>query len=406
MSAFSTIQLGRLLLTELPQNPVSESLSFLTMSTSGRLVHITGQEFLQASSIAKLAALQDDLEGAVAYGVLVPVIFGDKSDRNGYYLLYGATNTLTNWNGETILVDWTADIQYVGRDNEIDLETRASGPLTVQNSFTLTGVSWTAPPIGHYGFWSGNVVPSKISRVGADGTVVVWYGLPLQNTYRWGCAVATYPGGRARVLNLNIERSGVNVALGQGVWELQNSLVRIRPLASGGVIEVASYSGGAFQAKSWDVTVGGTSLGVANSATVLRNDYESSVVRLLWDLNPGRVTVDLTLRRGSRFVELYIESGVAAIFKVVRAAAEAGTSATGTVTATSNDSAGNRYTVGSAHSFTADTTNGGISLSTTAMDVYIGCVIGGSGAATGDAATDLLAAYAGRRSEYVQAVRR
>jgi hypothetical protein len=403
---FSTIQLGRLALTELPQNPATEALSSLTMATSGRLLHLIGQEFLQTSSIAKLAAMQDDLEGGVAYGALIPVTFGDKVDRNGYYLLYGATNSLANWNNETIVNDWTADIQYVGRDTEVDLESRVSGPLTVQNSFSLTGVTWNAPPIGHYGFWSGSTTPSLISRTGADGVVKVWDGLALQNTYRWGCPVGSYAGGRARILSSGIERSGVNVVLTQGAWEVQNSLVRVRPLPGGGVIEVASYSGGAFQPKAWDVQIGGVSLGAMDSATVLRNDYECAVIRLLRDTNPGRVTVDLTIRRGSRFVELYVQTAVGAIIKVVRATAEAGTSATGTVTATSNDSAGNRYTVGSAHAFTADTTNGGISLAATAMDAYIGCVIGGSGAATGDAAADLLAQYAGRRSEYVQAVRR
>lgn len=406
MTGFSTIQLGRLALTELPQNPASEAQSALTMDTSGRLLHLVGQELLQTSSIANLAAIQDDAQGGVKEGLLIPVTFGDKVNLNGYYLFYGVTHSVANWNNETILTDWTADIQYVGRENEVDLESRVSGPLTVQNSFTLTGVSWCAPPIGHYGFVSGNSAPTLISRTGAEGVVKVWYGLQLLTTYRWGCAVANYPGGRARILNLGIERTGVNVAVTQGSWELQNSLVRVRPLTSGGVIEVASYSGSAWQPKSWDITLGGTSLGVATSAKILRNDYEACSVRLLWDLNPGRITVDLTLRRGSRFVEVYVQTAVSATMKIVRASAEAGTSATGTVTATSNDSAGNRYTIGSAHTFTPDAANGGISLTATAMDAYIGCVIGGSGAVAGDAATDLLAAYGGRRSEFVWAVRR
>lgn len=409
--SFSTVQLGRLALTELPQNPASESLSALTMTTSGRLLHVAGQEFLQGAGLPKMLAMQDDLQGMVDYsganGAFIPVTFGDKYSRNGYYLPYGANNSEVDWNKETITNDWSMDLRRIGSDQELDLESRMSGPQTVNNGFTLTGVLWNAPPVGHYGFWSGANTPSLVSRTGADGVVKVWSGLPLQNTYRWGCPVASYAGGRARVLNNGIERAGVSFSPTQGLWELQNSLVRVRPLASGGVIEVASYSGGAWQAKAWDITVGGTSLGVVTSASVIRNDYEVCVVKLLKDMSPGRVTVDLTIRRGSRFVELYVQAEVAATLKVVRATTETGTSATGTVTASANDSAGNRYTVGSAHTFTADTTNGGLSVAAaTTLDAYIGCVIAGSGAAAGDAATDLLAQYAGRRSEYVQAVRR
>jgi hypothetical protein len=404
---FSTVQIGRLVLTELPKNPASEALSALTMANSGRLLHVSGQEFLQAAGLPKMLALQDDLEGMVKTPAPIPVVFGDKTSRNGYYLPYGASNSEANWNGETIINDWSVDLQRIGADTEVDFESRVSGAQTVNNSFTLTGVLWNAPPVGHYGFWSGTVAPPAVTRTGPDGALTVWTGLPLQNTYRWGCAVANYSLGRARVLNNSIERAGITFSPTQGLWELQNSLVRVRPLSSGGVIEVASYSGGAWQAKAWDITAAGTSLGVVDSATVLWNDYEGATVRLLKDTNPGRILVDLTLRRGSRFVEVYIQAEVAATLKIVRASAEGGSSATGTVTATSNDTAGNKYSIGSAHTFTADTTNGGISVATaTTMDAYIGCVIGGTGAATGDAATDLLAQYAGRRSEYVQAVRR
>lgn len=206
--SFSTVQLGRVALTELPQNPASESLSALTEATSGRLLHVVGQELLQTAGLPKMLAIQDDLEGMVAYNTLVPVTFGDKVSRNGYYLPYGASNSETNWNGETVLNDWTVDLQRIGSDQEVDFESRVSGAQTVNNSFLLAGVLWNAPPVGHYGFWSGATAPPAVTRTGTDGAVKVWTGLPLQNTYRWGCAVGSYAGGRARVLNNGIERAG------------------------------------------------------------------------------------------------------------------------------------------------------------------------------------------------------
>jgi hypothetical protein len=408
--ALSTVQLGRLALKELPQNQAGEQSSALAMSSSGRLLHIVGQEAYPLSTVAQMSALHDDLQGLVAGSYLIPVSFGDKADRNGYYTVYAAQSGLQNWTGEAITDDWAVDLQRVGSQLEVDLESRVTGPQTVSNSFALTGVLWNSPPAGHFGFWSGATAPSAVSRASADGVnQLVWTGLPLQSTYRWGCAVASYGNGRARFLDDNgIERSGIDFSIGNtALWTLSNGLVRVQPGTSGNVLDVSCWSAGAWQVKAWDLLAGATALSSWSSVSVLRNDYEVVIVRLLKDGAPGRTLIDLTLRRGSRFVEIYINAQIAATLKVVRHSAEAGTSATGTVTATANDAAGNRYTVGSAHGFTADTANGGLSLAaTTTLDAYVGAVVGGGGAASGDAAADLLAQYAGRRGEYVQAVRR
>lgn len=408
--SFSTVQVGRLALKELPQNPVTEQSSQLMMSTQGRLLHVVGQEAYPLSTVGQMAALHDDLQGLVAGAYLIPVTFGDKADRNGYYVVYTAQSGLQNWNGEAITDDWAADLQRVGSQLEVDLESRVTGPQTVNNSFALTGVLWNSPPGGHGMFWSGVTTPSAVTRTSADGVnQVVWTGLPLQNTYRWGCQVTAYGNGRARFQDDNsIERSGTNFSLGNpALWTLSNGLVRVQPGTSGNTIDVAAWTGGAWQIKAWDLTYGGVSLGSWSSAGLLRNDYETVILRLVKDLNPGRTLIDLTLRRGSRFVEIYINAETSTTLKVVRHSAEAGTSATGTVTATANDGAGNKYSVGSAHTFTADVANGGLSLAaTTTLDAYIGAVVSGTGAVAGDAATDLLAQYAGRRGEYVQAVRR
>jgi hypothetical protein len=188
-------------------------------------------------------------------------------------------------------------------------------------------------------------------------------------------------------------------------WTFGNALMNISPLSSGGVLNVSSYTSGSYQAKAWDLQVGGSSLGAPISVKLLYNEYELGVVRMLWSLPVGRVTADLTLRRGSRLVELYLQTETSSTIKVVRGSAEAGTAALTYVSASANDSAGNRYIVGSAKSDITDVTNGGISTSAaTAMDVFIGVVAGGSGAVVGDRAADLFAQYLGYPAEQVTGV--
>jgi len=408
--AFSTVQIGRLSLTELPQNTATEQSSGQSLASSGQILHVTGQEAYPIFPLARMSALHDDLQGLVAAQTLLPVLFGDKTDRNGYYILSGAQSALRNWTGEAVTDDWQADLRRVGSQLEIDLESRVTGPQSVNNSFGLTGILWNSPPGGHYAFWSGATAPASISRSCADGPAQRTYlSLPLQNTYRWGCPVASYANGRARFADDNaIERSGTGFSLGNPAsWTLSNGLVRVQPGTSGNTLDVACWSSGAWQVKAWDLLSGGASLAGWSSAGLLRNDYEAVVLRLLKDNAPGRTLIDLTLRRGARFVEVYINAETAAALKAVRHSAETGSAATGVVSASANDAAGNQYCVGSAHTFTADTVNGGLSVaSSTTLDVWIGAAVGGSGAVGGDTPGDLVAQYVGRRGEYVQAVRR
>jgi hypothetical protein len=64
------------------------------------------------------------------------------------------------------------------------------------------------------------------------------------------------------------------------------------------------------------------------------------------------------------------------------------------VVATSNDAQGNKVVVGSARSFTGMTSQGGLNKAAAVkLDFYIGAVVGGSGAPSGDAASTLNAHY-------------
>lgn len=417
MTQFGTVSLGRNLLVEMPMNPGSETAQAPSSSTpTGRTLTLTGQESNPsansvATSSAQLAATRADLDGLV--NAFLPVSFTDKPGLNGYYIVQDVSTDYIDWNGEMRTVDWKVDLQRVGTDQEVDIESRLTGGVR-NNSFSSSGVRWHAPSINHYGYFTaqGNT-PSVVTRTGQDGAMSVYLGLPLTGSVipRWGCAVSDYLRGRARFLDNNgLERAGILFANGSpSSWTLSNALVNVTPLTSGGVLNVASYSSGAFQTKNWNLTYNGSTLGPATTISLLRNEPEIVVVRLMWWLSavPSRVTADLTLRRGSRFLELYVQSQVAATLKVVLSTPEAGTAPGGYVTASANDGAGNRYIVGSALANTLDVTNGGVSAAAAvSLDALVGAVVGGSGAVNGDKAADLYAQYLAAPSELVQGIRR
>lgn len=413
MTTFGTIQVGRLTLTELPQQAVAPASAAPSSTTpTGRTLQILGEESLPAYTpltLAQLQARQADILGLT--GAFVPVVFTDKSDLNGYYTVTDASVSQVNWNGETSTVGWTIDLMRIGTDTEVDIESRLTGG-TRTNSFSATGVRWHAPAQAAYAYFSasGNS-PSVVSRTGSEGALSVYTTLPTPAIPRWGCAVGSYLGARARFVDANqLERTGIQFQTTAAGWTLHNTLVRVSPLVVGtGVLSIDAWTGGAWQTKNWDLLYAGTSLGQPLTVSVLRNEPEIVVIRLLWNTTSGRVTADLTLRRGSRFVEFYVQAQNSGTIKIVRGTAEAGTNGGSGeyVAATANDGSGNKYIVGSAKTNTQDLANGGISLAATlSLDAFVGVIAGGSGAISGDAGSDLYAQYLGAPAELVQGVRR
>jgi hypothetical protein len=121
-------------------------------------------------------------------------------------------------------------------------------------------------------------------------------------------------------------------------------------------------SAAAVQVDDWD------------GATLLRNDPEMVILRLTKALNPGRATLDLTLRRGSRIIEGYLQRGTADTLSVRLNTAEtyADTSAQGYLTASADDGDGNRFACGSARTFTAVAGGGVQKAATTSLDFWLG----------------------------------
>lgn len=339
-------------------------------------------------------------------GALVPLRWGVKCARDGYYTVTGSSSTLTDLRASGT-ADWSLTLTRYGSDGEVDLESRLTGAVRA-NDFSLTGERWHAPAIGAYAYYTGSTSPSSMTRDGEDGTITVYRGVPSGVSPRWGCAAGDYLAGRVRIRAgfPGREVSGLDVQLDPDAWELSNGLVRARRLFTAASLEVGSYTGGAWRPKGWQVDIGSGAITSFDAASVLRNDPECAIVRLTYSRDPSRATVDLTLRRGSRVVEVYAQRGSSGAVSVYLAAAETMTDSTSYVVASAEDDDGNLAIAGSAKNFDAHDDGGVAVSSAAALDCWLGVVAGGSDAVDGDQATDLRDQYIGTLPEIVAAVRR
>lgn len=407
VSDWGTATIGRLVLRE------GFTLTAAMNGTTGRrTLTLTGEESSPPLTPGQVKCRQEDILGL--QGRILPVTFTHKSDHDGWYEVVDVDTSATNWTGEVVKFSWQVQAERIGPANGTDLESRLAGGGRA-NLYALAGERWHAPSASAYGYVTGTSAPSgSVARTLADGegTITVYRGIAANVHPRWGVALADYGRGRARFIqNLSLapatERTADNVAIPSAStsnWSLENGLMRVSPGASA-TLQVSAWDGSAWDRVDWNLSITASASGAITSwdaATLVRNDYEVVTVRLVKDRAPGRTVLDVSLRRGARFAETYVQTNVATTKSWYRAAAEAGTAPASAayVTATANDAAGNRYWIGSLGSpaFTAQLVQGGITKAAVlALDAALGSVVGGSGATAGNDAAVL-------RDHYVQAM--
>jgi len=399
----ATVQVGRLVLREDLTIPE-------TVDSSGvRTMKLTGQESIPRLSAATVAQRRSDLLGML--NAFVPVVFSTKALFNGYYRIVDCGGEIEDWGGGIVVFRWNMTLRREGTIAEIDIESRLSGAQTRVNDFGITGDRVHAPSGGAVAYWAGTSVPTVVDRASQDGTVRLYRALGLTVNPRWIIVPELYGVGRCRLIDVDgQERAGMRFSLPAGSWQLTNGIMNVTPGTGGATFTIGTWDSGVWTATSWIVQTGSPYVAITtfDTITVLRNDYETITLRFVKSFTTnGRLFVDVTVRRGSRVVELYCQNEYGTNMKVLRSVAAVGTQTAGYVTANANDADGNRYAVMSARTFTADTTIGGVEkLATPTLDVGIGVVLNGNTAVSGDTAADLYTQYLGMPTEVVQGVKR
>ena len=404
MTVWGNLQVGRLTLTEAPEAAGKVD------STNGWTVSVAGTE--ASAVLASQQAAKDRAEGLLAYsGATVPCTWADKAALNGWYTVSSPTTSETTWNDATI-IPWTTDLIRVGYDGEVEIESRLVGGDRLHSTSAAPEI-WHAPPIGADAYFVGATTPGSVTRASVDGPVTVYRALAAGVNPRWGVPSANYWHGAASVTVNGLLRVGLTAPDTPASWLLSNGIVQVGPRTSTGTLLVTSWLASAWgTTKVFDLKRGSTSLGAAQHVTILRNDSCECVIRLTWDNAPGRTTADLSLKRGARHVGIHLQQYATSGSLRVDDNGAGGTvsdqlSAAGYITSTTSDADGNRWVIGSTLACTAAGTFG-LTATTPALTLpaFIGCVYGGAGAVSGDAAADVGAQYLGQPTETERVIHR
>jgi hypothetical protein len=387
---WGTAQVGRLVLRE------GFNLSAaMNGSTGFRTLSLTGEESNPPLTTAELQRRGEDILGL--QGRLVPIVFSNKADHNGWYRITDVDTDATNWTGEVLKLTWTIEAERVGAEGSVDLESRTASVLRA-NNFSLTGERWHAPAASATGYYTGTSQPSgSVSRALADGgAITVYRGVPASVSPRWTSTLLAYQGGRARVLVAGVERVAEDVAVSASAsWELNNGVVRAQVGASA-TMAVAIWDGSVWDSAFWNVSIGGSAITSWDAVSVIRNDYELVTLRLMKNRAPGRAVLDLSVRRGAPFVDVALATDTSTTLGVGKATTEAATAATGYIRATAADAGGNYSVQGSPKTFQSNLVNGSISASAaTRLDAWVGYSLNGASAVAGNLPDQI-------RDQYIQ----
>lgn len=399
---YTDITIGRLTLRE-----TFEMNANISAGTDTRTIVLSGEESYPPLTLAQVKQRQEDILGL--QNRLVPIRFGTKSDHDGWYRITDVNTSVRDYQGSEVRAfGWGINAALIGPENAVDLESRLTGVARI-NDFGLTGEKWHGVPVGTRNYYGGT--STVVLRATTDGASArIFRSVAASANPRWSVPLATHEIGRCRVLVDGVERVATNVLDLTGTsWVLTNGLVSASTAPGGSAtFNIAHWDGTQWDSKAFNLGISSstspnTSWGYA---TILRNDYEMCTIRLIDDAVTSRRVADLTLRRGSRFVEGVLTSTSSALLAVWPATGEASTSpaSSGYVRATSNDAQGNRYVVGSARSFSALTASGGLAKSSvTRLDFFVGAEVAGSAAQSGDAAADLVSQYLTAMGEFTLA---
>ena len=358
---------------------------------------VSGQESNPPQPASFVRSIHHNLKSLA--GRIVPITFSDKTHLTGFYLVTDARSEFEDFaNGVIVKSDWELQCSKIGASADVEFETRLTFIGRLDN---LAGVQtpdfWHAPAGAASDYYTGSAVPAgTIARVSEDGPLTVFSGVPTDVPPRWTCSASGYLQGAARVLLDGYRYVGVTT-IPHETWTVSNGLVRLTPTATGVQVEAWSGSPGGWRSPSeWRFTVAGAQLTGTPEMTILQNDPEQVRIRLTYAGTPGRITVDLALRRGSRFVTGVMKRHSAATLGLQRSpSAVAVDTPTGGIRQTAADADGNRFVVGSSKTLTASGASATVSLAgTTVLDFFIGHAIGAAPQA-GDAFADLLAQYLG-----------
>lgn len=335
---------------------------------------------------------------------VVPVCWTSDTTQNGYYRVLGVSSP---WDLATSIDDrtvpafrWSAELELVAHNPVLEMVSVGAVRTNAHGIAAGDVRAFHCVPDEALGYSPG-AASLGVNTIAypTDGLLLRRYddGTPVSPHFfdarqHWFLSPTVYYGGGCTILTGTAgvvdwaEAPAYTVAgrttkIDPALWTIGSGLVQVSPGGTG----VLTFEWWDPTAEVWydkDFKLGGddTDFGTdASAVTVVRNHPDICTVRLTINSQAvtsvtDSVTADVTVRRGSRVVELYIrnESSITAKWQVRLATNEANSSMTGGRYATSNDADGNRYVLLCPVAFTDVTTGDGIALNAAATSGTFG----------------------------------
>ena len=389
---------------------------------------------VQCSSAAQMKAVRQNVLGLGEIDEpVVPVVFSDDSDFDGFYeVTSSSVDTAQEWVAQN-RVRWSVSLARLPDYALPQIEAQLFGgfranshaitptpelwfPNTVYNVAwsVSTGVSFAGPRTCADGTTVG--LFGRSSSTSAAERTVLRYAIAPANWYDGACRVEVSYGGTYYPV---VGRNPYSLLSSTG-WRITNGRLRVAPSSTAGRLDVSIYdtAGATWETTTFKLYTSSAASDIDSVLTfaVLKNAPDEVVVRVglresITGAAPStlRHTLDITLRRGAHHAEFYWTCDTGTTLGYVKPnSAIASTTLTGGIRATANDAAGNRYVIYTPRAKTNDLVNGGLYLTAAASSFpfAIGIEYGGSGASTYDAEAYMSAEYFGAYSGLFQVLGR
>ena len=387
----------------------------LTWKEQGNVTTVTGEHF--AGTTANAQVLRQQLLGYVGneYEKYVPVIWSADATRTGFYRVLDATVDTDAALLTAGKVPYTVKLERVRGYSYPLAECVLLGANRQNTNGFMTPTPFHVVPATWTGWDYGFVAVLAPKTRNISGSVPMSY-YESASLYKASVLVSAAPAdwytGAATIRT----GSPLNVVTGYQIvntpmnWEISTGMVRVTN-SSGGAdhfqVEWINTAGSAWSAKQ-GVTLGWAGFSALpsgttpSSVTVLRNSPEECSLRLTYPVYTGqssRLILDLTLRRGSRYVSGFLSSNNTQAWGIQFTNTPALTNSfyTGvSVRETAANGSGNQNVMVTATLPSTADVNAGAGHSalysngvTTAFDFMVGSVVGAGSAVAPDRWSDL-----------------
>lgn len=352
----NTFTIGRLSFTS-PRALAESSIPSDGKNSLERNISINGT--LVANSLADAKNIRDELISISNSNLIVPFTYEGDSTYGGYCQVDSADVNTQHLFGKG-LFKYSLNLRIKGRAGETSFESNLTGSL-LTNAHSYSSSNNYGPthalPVNAYNYAHGEA-PTTNSRATNNGTVYLFTDQNLRDAQaNWQVAPENYYKGAAQITVDNYVKNGYLTKDNPNAVVLDNGIIQV---TSGSVLNESRlnlkfYDNGEFVSErevSFSMGAGFTEWNTWKSVQILRNDAEEASIRLVTyseDAGDGKLTLDLTIRRGMHHVAFVAtQSGTASRSAVSRINSQLITANTVTTTSTgyfeaSADSDGQKF---------------------------------------------------------------